>query len=94
MVILGRDKLVACGKKHANVKKALDVWFDEVSKANWQTPQDIKNHYSSADFLAGNRVIFNVRGNRYRLIIKVKYQQGIAMIEWIGTHAEYDKQSF
>jgi len=94
MKVLGRDKLVSFGKKHTNAKKALDVWFDEASRAAWKTPQDIKAQYRSADFLADNRVIFNIKGNHYRLVIKVRYQNGIAVIEWIGTHAEYDKQKF
>jgi len=92
MQVLGRDKLVIFSQKHANVKKALEVWFDEASRAVWKTPQDIKAHYRSADFLADNRVIFNIKGNHYRLVIKVKYQYGVALIEWVGTHAEYDKQ--
>lgn len=92
MKILGRDKLVSFSQKHANTKKALDVWFDEASRAIWQTPQDIKAHYCSADFLADNRVIFNIKGNHYRLIIKVRYQHGVVLIEWVGTHADYDKQ--
>ncbi|MDD2863960.1 MAG: type II toxin-antitoxin system HigB family toxin [Methylococcales bacterium] len=57
-------------------------------------PQDIKNRYSSADFLAENRVIFDIKGNHYRLVVKVRYQGGIVVIEWVGTHAEYDKQDF
>ncbi|WP_323813523.1 type II toxin-antitoxin system HigB family toxin [Cellvibrio sp. NN19] len=94
MKVLGRDKLIRFSQKHANAKKVLDVWFDEALKAQWKTPQDIKERYSSADFLADNRVIFNIKGNHYRLVIKVRYQHGIALIEWIGTHAEYGKQVF
>jgi mRNA interferase HigB len=94
MRVLGRDKLDKCSRKHADPKKALDVWFDEVTHAEWQTPQDIKNRYSSADFLADNRVIFNIKGNSYRLVIKVRYEHGLVVIEWVGTHAEYDKKSF
>ncbi len=81
-------------KKHANSKKALDVWFEEASRAAWQSPKDIKAHYRSSDFLSENQVIFNIKGNHYRLAIKVKYQYGLAIIEWIGTHAEYDTQRF
>jgi mRNA interferase HigB len=94
MKVLGRDKLLEFSQKHANVKTALDVWFDEATKSEWKTPQDIKNRYGSADFLAGNRVIFNIKGNHYRLIVKVKYKNGIAVVEWVGTHAQYDKQRF
>jgi mRNA interferase HigB len=94
MKVLGRDKLLEFSQKHANVKTALDVWFDEATKSEWKTPQDIKNRYSSADFLADNRVIFNIKGNHYRLVVKVKYKNGIAVVEWVGTHAQYDKQRF
>ena len=94
MKVLGRDKLISFSKKHTNVKAALDVWFDEVSNADWRGPQDIKNRYSSADFLSDNRVIFNIKGNHYRLVVKVRYQGGIVVVEWVGTHADYDKRSF
>lgn len=86
MKVLGRDKLTKFSQKHADVKKALEAWFSEASKADWKTPQDIKNRYRSADFLADNKVIFNVKGNHYRLVVKVRYQNGIAVIEWVGTH--------
>lgn len=94
MKVLGREKLAKYYKKHSNVKGALEAWMSEVEAATWKTPQDIKDRYSSADFLAKNRVIFNIKGNHYRLVVKVRYQNGIAVVEWIGTHSEYDKQSF
>ena len=96
MKVLGRDKLLKFSKKHANAKPALDAWYAEVSRedCNWQTPQDIKDRYVSASFLADNRVIFNIKGNDYRLVVKVRYQNGLVVIEWVGTHAEYDKKSF
>jgi len=94
MKVVGRDKLNDFGRKHADVKKALDAWFHEASASEWKTTQDIRNRYRSADFLAGNRVIFNIKGNHYRLVVRVRYQNGIVLIEWIGTHAEYSKQQF
>lgn len=94
MKVLGRDKLVNFYTKHANSKKALEAWFSEAQTATWQTPQDIKDRYRSADFLADNRVIFDIKGNQYRLVVKVRYQNGIVVIEWVGTHAQYDKQQF
>jgi len=92
--ILGRDKLLQCGKKHADAKGALEAWFKEAEESSWQTTQDIKNRYRSADFLADNRVIFNIKGNHYRLVVKVRYQNGIVVVEWVGTHAEYSKKKF
>jgi len=94
MKVLGRDKLVTFYRKHADSKPALEAWLVEADDANWTSPQDIKKRYRSADFLADNRVIFNIKGNHYRLVVKVRYQNGIAVVEWVGTHAEYDKQRF
>ena len=94
MKVLGKGKLVKFYKKHANAKSALEAWVSEAEGAHWQTPQDIKDRYRSADFLSDNRVIFDIKGNHYRLVVQVKYQNGIAVVMWVGTHAEYDKQSF
>lgn len=96
MQVLGRDKLEKFSTKHADAKPSLDAWFSEVSSKSclWQTPQDIKQRYASASFLADNRVIFNIKGNSYRLVVKVRYQNGLVVIEWVGTHAEYNKKSF
>ena len=94
MKVLGRDKLVKFYDKHANVKSAIEAWLSEVECAAWKTPQDIRDRYRSADFLADNRVIFNIKGNHYRLVVKVRYQNGIAVVEWVGTHAQCDKQCF
>lgn len=94
MRVLGTDKINRFSRKHSNAKAALDAWQYEVEKANWKQPQDIKNRYRSADFLSGNRVIFNIKGNHYRLVVKVRYENGIVLIEWIGTHAEYSKKQF
>ena len=94
MKVLGREKLSIFSQRHTRAKKALDVWFHEAEEAEWKTPQDIKNQYRSADFRPGNRVIFNIKGNHYRLVVQVRYQNGIAAIEWVGTHSEYDKKKF
>lgn len=94
MQVLGKDKLISFYKKHANAKSVIEAWIAEAQSAKWNTPQDIKDRYRSADFLDGNRVIFNIKGNHYRLVVKVRYQNGVAVVEWVGTHAEYDKQRF
>lgn len=67
------------------------AWHDEVAKAKWVSPQDIKNRYASASFVGRNRVVFNLKGNEYRLIVAVAYRIGGVYIKFIGTHAEYDK---
>jgi len=91
---LRKRKIYHCIRKHDSSRKPLEAWVNEAEGAAWQTPQDIKNRYRSADFLAGDRAIFNIKGNDYRLGVKIRYQNGIVVVEWAGTHAEYDKKRF
>ena len=70
---------------------ALQSWHDEAIKANWKTPRDIKNQYASASFCANNRVVFNIAGNKYRLVVEMQYKAGIAWVKFVGTHAQYDQ---
>lgn len=72
-------------------KGALQSWYDEAMKADWKTPQDIKAHYRSASICGNNRVVFNIAGNKYRLVVEMQYQASIAWVKFIGTHAQYDK---
>ncbi|KAE9527953.1 MULTISPECIES: type II toxin-antitoxin system HigB family toxin [Testudinibacter] len=94
MIVVGTELLLSFCKKHANSEKAIKTWLQQVKQAAWKTPQEIKNAYRNSDFLPNNRVIFNIKGNHYRLVVKVRYLNGIVKIEWIGTHAEYSKQNF
>lgn len=94
MQLVGLIKLDAFKQAHADSRGPLDAWQAEVEDAKWTGPQDIKNHYQGASFLSDNRVIFNIKGNTYRLVVKARYQNGIVLIEWVGTHAEYDKKKF
>ncbi len=77
--------------KHSDCEQPLKSWFQETSKAEWKNPNELKVEYPSASFLEGNRVIFNIKGNRYRLVIKINYDYQMVWIRFIGTHAEYDK---
>lgn len=81
-------------KKHPTARKTIDAWIVEVRTANWITPHSIKDKYRSADFLIDNRVIFNIKGNSFRLVARVSYEQQVVVVEWVGTHAEYDKKKF
>jgi mRNA interferase HigB len=72
------------------VKAALDAWFHEVRKARWLSTADIKRRYATASVLSGERIVFNIKGNAYRLVVAVDFQKGIVWIKWIGAHAEYD----
>lgn len=94
MRILNLPRLEEYKQAHADIRGQLDAWRNEVECETWQTPQDIKRRYKSVDFLADNRVIFNIKGNSYRLVVQVRYRGGIVLIEWIGTHAEYSKKKF
>jgi mRNA interferase HigB len=91
MRVIARKTLRDFYEQHADSRTALEAWFQEALAARWQGPQEIKTRYPSADILPGNRVIFNIKGNRYRLIVKIHYNTGIVFIRFVGTHAEYDK---
>lgn len=77
-------------EKHADAEQSLRAWFAEAERAEWLGPQDIKARHRSADFLPGDRVVFNIKGNNYRLIVSIKYQFKAVYIRFVGTHAEYD----
>ena len=81
-------------KEHADIRGQLDAWRNDVERDTWETSQDIKRRYKSADFLSDNRVIFNIKGNSYRLAVQVQYRRGMVVIQWIGTHTEYSKKKF
>ena len=91
MRVIARKTLRDFYGKHANAKAPLESWFHEVESAIWDGPQDIKKRYPSADILPGNRVVFNIKGNTYRLIVKIHFNTGIVFVRFVGTHAEYDK---
>lgn len=77
-------------KDHRSIKAALDSWFHEVRRAKWINSADIKRMYASASIVGAERVVFNIKGNAYRLIAAVDYRRAIVFIKWIGTHKEYD----
>lgn len=89
--IISKKILREFWEKHSDSKQQLQSWFQETSNANWKNPVEIKKEYPSASFLADNRVVFNIKGNTYRLIIKINYDYHMIWIRFIGTHAEYDK---
>jgi mRNA interferase HigB len=91
MRIVGREKLGEFAGAHADARPWIDNWIAATELAVWRTPQDIKDQYASASFLADNVVIFNVKGNRYRLEMLVAYRTGTVVVRKIETHAEYSK---
>ena len=76
---------------HPDSEQQLKSWYQETSKAAWEGPRQIRSAYPSASFLADNRVVFNIKGNHYRLIVKINYDYQIIWIRFVGTHAAYDK---
>ena len=77
-------------KDQPALKAALDAWFDEVKKARWTGAADVKRSYATASIISADRVVFNVKGNTYRLVAAVDFEKGIVWINWIGTHKDYD----
>lgn len=76
---------------YKDAESALISWYEEACKSNWKTPQDIKNQYSHASICKNNRVVFNICGNKYRLVVEMQYRAGIAWVKFIGTHEQYDR---
>lgn len=78
-------------RDQAALKNALDAWFDEVRKAQWSNTADVKRLYASANVVSADRIVFNIRGNAYRLVAAVDFERGILWIKWLGSHADYDR---
>ena len=78
-------------KDHTALKAALDAWFDEARKARWRSTADVKRLYATASIVTADRIVFNIKGNDYRLVTAVDFEKGIVWIKWIGTHKEYDR---
>lgn len=77
-------------EKYPDAEQPLKAWFDEARKAIWTSPADIKAQYRNASILKNRRVVFNIKGNDYRLVVAVAYRFGAVYIKFIGTHKEYD----
>ncbi|MBD9435937.1 type II toxin-antitoxin system HigB family toxin [Pseudoxanthomonas sp. PXM03] len=90
-------KVIAVGtlrifwERYPDAEQPLKAWYDEARHAVWSTPQDIRNRYASASFVGHNRVVFNIKGNDYRLIVAVAYRFQAIYIKFIGTHTEYNR---
>lgn len=76
--------------KNAQCQSSVKAWLAEVRSANWERPNDVKDRYPSASILSENRIVFNIKGNAYRLLCRVAYQSGTVVVKQIGTHAEYN----
>ena len=90
MRVISKATLVEFWTERPAAKQALQTWFEDASHAQWRTPQDIKQRYTSASFVGSNRVVFNIKGNEYRLVAAVAYRFAALYIKFVGTHAQYD----
>lgn len=91
MRIIARRTLREFWQKHPDAEQPLKAWFAEASQAQWLSPNDIKQTYRNASIIANNRVVFNIKGNSYRLIVHIRYDIGILFIRFVGNHQDYDK---
>ena len=90
MRIIKRATLWEFWEANADAEQPLESWFHEAKRADWENPHDIKAVYGNASVIGDNRIVFNIAGNKYRLIVKFNYPYRIGYIRFVGTHAEYD----
>ena len=91
MRVISRKTLSDFWKSNKDAEQPLRAWFHEVETASWTKPNDIKKLYRSASILKKNRVVFNIAGNKYRLVVWINYAYRVVYIRFIGTHVQYDK---
>jgi len=91
MQIIARRTLREFWERHPQAEVPLRAWYASVSQAEWAGPADIRASFGSADFVADNRVIFDIGGNKFRLVVRVSYSHGRVLVKFVGTHAAYDR---
>jgi mRNA interferase HigB len=78
-------------KDQPALKAALDAWFEEVRRSKWSSTAEVRRHYATASIVSAERIVFNIKGNDYRLVVAVDFEKHIVWIKWIGTHRDYDR---
>lgn len=91
MHVITRSRLREFAKVHVDAKEPLDVWYHTVKRASYKTSHDVKADFGSADFLGKRRVVFNIGGNKYRLVVQIAYKWGRVFIRHVVTHKEYER---
>ena len=91
MRVISKKILREYWERHADVQHPLQAWLEDAERAEWRTPSDVRRDYGDDAVLPDNRAVFNIKGNRYRLVTKIHYNTGIVYIRFVGTHAEYDR---
>jgi len=90
MRVIAVSTLRTFWKRHPDAEQPLKAWFEEATNASWTQPSDIKERYRSASILKNRRVVFNIKGNDYRLVVAIAYKLQIVYVKFVGTHKEYD----
>jgi mRNA interferase HigB len=90
MRVIAKRALREFWERFPDAEDALKTWFAEAERAFWSNPGEIKSQYRSASILKDNRVVFNICGSKYRLVVKISYKNGIVLVRFVGTHREYD----
>ena len=88
--VIAKSRLRVFWERFPDAEGALLAWFREVEKERWGSPADVKQKYRNAS-IVGDRVVFNIKGNRYRLVVRVNYEFEVAYVRFVGTHEEYDE---
>ena len=93
MRVIARRSLKAFWERagRRDAKGPLESWYEEALRSEWTSPHAVQLHYATASFVGRNRVVFNIGGNKYRLVVEMQYRAGIAWVKFVGTHAEYDR---
>lgn len=91
MRVISRKILREFWEKHPDARQPLQAWYADAKHATWTSPANIKSVYRNASFLADNRVVFNIKGNRYRIIVVVQYRYELVYVRFVGTHKDYDR---
>ena len=91
MRVISRKWLNQLAKKHPDAKPGLEAWFHEAEDADWSSPAQIRAHFATASILKNGRVVFNIAGNKYRLVVRINYGYRVVYVRFAGTHTEYDR---
>jgi mRNA interferase HigB len=91
MWIISRKTLKEFWERHPDAQQPLQAWYIDTKHALWKSPADIKGIYRNTSFIANNRVVFNIKGNKYRLVVAIRYEYGIVYVRFVGTHREYER---
>ena len=91
MRVLSRSTLRAFWERHPDAEQPLRDWYKAAERADWASPAQVRQRYPDASIIGGSRVVFNIKGNTYRLVVRISYSYRRVLIRFVGTHAEYDR---